>query len=114
MLEKLPFYIEDFLRNLLAKVYNYRVFSISKPNLEVDVALGSFNEIKLVGEIKWRKNISYKQIKEIERKLEKFKDAKKVLIVINKEELDYYPENIEVLDAKDIVSLVTSKQRNPT
>ena len=106
LLEKIPFYVEDFFRNLLAKIYNYRIFIINRPNLEIDIVLGDFKRIKLVGEVKWRENIDKREILVMDKKLEKFGKAKKILIVPNKNNLDTFPEKTEVYDVRDIINLL--------
>ncbi|RLE78423.1 MAG: hypothetical protein DRJ52_10520 [Thermoprotei archaeon] len=102
-LEKIPFYVEDFFRNLFAKLTEYRIFVMRKPELEVDAILGKFQQAKVVIEVKWRKGLSRSEVVKIEEKLSKFKGVKKVLIVPDKSEVEYTPAKIEVMDINDIL-----------
>jgi len=106
LLEKMPFYVEDFFRNLFSKIFNQRIFIINKPDLEIDIVLGDFKRIKLVGEVKWKEKVDRKEIFEVENKLNMFKDARKILIVPEKSCLETFPTSLEVFDVNDIISLL--------
>ncbi len=110
---KIPFYVEDFFRELLAKLFDCNIVMIRKPQLEIDIALTKFKRLFLVGEVKWKNNISEKEIKNVEEKLNKFKDAKKILIVPSKESLEVEPEKVEVWDVKEVVSAVSRYYKEP-
>jgi len=112
LLERIPFYVEDFFRNLFSKIFNQRIFIINEPNLEIDIVLGDFRKIKLVGEVKWKEKVNRKEIFEIENKLNTFKDARKILIVPEKSCLETFPSSLEVFDVNDIISLVKEKFLN--
>lgn len=109
--EKTPLHVEDFFRELFSKIFNKRIFSINKPDMEIDIALGDFKKLKIVGEVKWKKRISKKEIKLMERKLNKFENCRKILIVPNKKILENLPKKIEVLDVKKILEII-SKHSN--
>ena len=99
-----PRYIEDFVRVFLAKQWSLSPKKIVSPNLEVDIALTRFKKLEIVGEVKWKKKISRKEVMHIEEKLTEF-SCRKILVVPNKKSLEFTPNNIEVLTAKDLVRL---------
>ena len=98
IIEKIPMHVEDFLRELLGKIFGMRVFLINKPNMEVDIALARFKKLKIVGEVKWKKKVSGAEIKKIEEKLGKFKGCRKILVVPFRDVVEKEPEGIEVWD----------------
>jgi len=81
--EKIPFHVERFVESLAAKVYGMVPVRIDDP--EIDLALTSFNKLRIVGEVKWKK-VSQSEVKEVEKKLGQF-DAKRLLVVPDKEGL---------------------------
>ncbi len=110
--EKIPKHVEMFIRNLLAKIFGKGVAMYQKADREVDILLLDFNRIFLVGEVKWKKNITRKDVKKAEKNLEHFR-AKKVLIVPDKTTLEYYPENLEVWDVSDLIEKCGGRDLNP-
>ena len=103
--EKLPKHIEAFFRDLLAKLFKKRCFIISKPGFEVDIVLGDFKKLSLVAEVKWKKEITKKELENIEEKLNKF-NCKKLLIVPDKKIVKKKLKNIEIWDVNDILKLI--------
>lgn len=81
--EKIPRHVEQFFRNLLAKIYGMEHKIIEEKDLEIDIALFEFKKLKIIGEVKWKDFISKKEIKKIEEKMNRF-SAKKILIVPEK------------------------------
>lgn len=104
--EKLPKYVEFFIRDLFSKIYKKRVFIINRPDLEIDIALGDFQKINLVVEVKWGKSINMKEIRKIEEKLNKFQNTKKILFVPDKRKIKVKIKNIEVWDITDVLKLI--------
>ena len=105
-IEKIPFHVEDFFRNLLSKIFEMRVFMINKPDLQIDLVFGDFKKLKIIGEVKWKKNIYRKEIKILEEKLGRFKECRKLLVVPSIDYLEYIPEDIEVWDVNRILQEV--------
>ena len=101
--EKIPMHVEDFIRELLGKIFGMRTFIINKPNMEVEIALARFKKLKIVGEVKWKKKVSKSEIKEIEEKLEKFKGCRKILVVPSEDAVEKEPEGVEVWDVGKIL-----------
>ena len=101
--EKIPMHVEDFIRELLGKIFGMRTFIINKPNMEVEIALARFKKLKIVGEVKWKKKVSKSEIKEIEEKLEKFKGCRKILVVPSEDAVEKEPKGIEVWDTGKIL-----------
>jgi len=96
-------HVEDFIRELLGKIFRMRTFIINKPNMEVEIALARFKKLKIVGEVKWKRRVSKAEIKEIEEKLEKFKGCRKILVVPSEDVVEKEPEGIEVWDTGKIL-----------
>lgn len=94
---KLPFHVEDFLAQLLAKLKHLQFTKIQNP--EIDIALTKFKKLELVGEVKWRKDEKNKEDK-IAQKLNEFNAKEK--IVISKSEIK---SKIMQLELKDIIEL---------
>ena len=103
--EKLPRYVEDFFRELLACLYGKRKFIISKPDTEIDIVLGDFNRIWLVGEVKWKERIGEAEIKNIERKLSPY-NCRRVLIVPDKGKIKKKLKEVELLDVSDVMRML--------
>jgi len=101
--EKIPMHVEDFIRELLGKIFGMRTFIINKPNMEVEIALARFKKLKIVGEVKWKRRVSKAEIKEIEEKLEKFKGCRKILVVPSEDAVEKEPKGIEVWDTGKIL-----------
>ena len=110
--EKLPFYIEDFIRNLLAKTFNLKIFMIRKPDLEVDIALGDFRKLKLIGEVKWRRKIKREELRRIEENLNKFHNVRKILVTPDKSDIEIRSKDIEIWDTGDLLSLARLSTKN--
>jgi len=54
---------------------------IIEKDYDIDIVLKSFQKIKVVTEVKWKKFISRREIYRIEENLNKFRQARKILIV---------------------------------
>lgn len=103
---KIPFHVEQFFRSLLSKIFGLQPQLIEEKDFELDLALFKFNDLKLIGEVKWRDYVSIGEIKSIEDKMVRFKDVRKILIVPNENVLERFPEGIEVWDVDTILKLV--------
>lgn len=100
--EIIPRHMEKFVWDLLAHKYGLKKVKIFDP--EIDIALKRFDKLVVVGEVKWRKNISKSEIKKMQEKLSKF-DCKKIIVVQNKNRLYIEDGDIEIIDANDIVKM---------
>lgn len=107
---KIPHYVEQFIMNLLSKIFGLWPEKIIEKEYEVDIALVDFKKLKAVVEVKWRKNITNEVLKEVERKLEKY-NCRKILIVPNKEELPSSSEKLEIWDVKKILEIIQGKTK---
>ncbi len=99
---KLPFHIEQFFEKLLAKMYGLKPIKILDP--EIDIALTKFNKLYLVGEVKWRRELTSSEIKKIEEKFRKIKAKEKLLIVPDKTTLSKEPKGISTVDIDDFLN----------
>lgn len=100
---KMPSHIEQFIGNLLSKIFGlYREKIIGK-DYEVDIALTDFKKLKVVAEVKWRRELDEGELRRVEEVLGKFK-CRKVLIVPERDMVRREPKDIEVWDVKTIIS----------
>jgi hypothetical protein len=107
---KIPHYVEQFIMNLLSKIFGLWPEKIIEKEYEIDIALVDFKKLKVVVEVKWRKNITSEVLKEVERKLEKY-NCRKILIVPNEEELPSSSEKLEIWDVKKILEIIQGKTK---
>jgi hypothetical protein len=103
--ERIPKYMEWFFEDLLVKIFGLQPVKIAKPELEVDIALREHKKIKVVAEVKWKKDIDNRDVRSVEEKLSKF-DAKRILIVPSKDFLNRLPEGAEVWDWQDFLKMI--------
>jgi len=107
---KIPHYVEQFIMNLLSKIFGLWPEKIIEKEYKVDIALVDFKKLKAVVEVKWRKNITNEVLKEVERKLEKY-NCRKIFIVPNKVELPASSEKLEIWDVKKILEIIQGKTK---
>ena len=98
--------MEIFFRALLAKMFNKNPVLYLIKEYDINIMLLDFEKIYLVAEVKWGK-VSKREIKEIEERLSKFQ-CRRVLIVSDKKDLEYCPENIELWDVENILTQLQS------
>lgn len=98
--ERVPVYMEWFFEELLSRTFSMQPVKISKPDLEVDIALREHMKVKVVAEVKWKKNVNGEEVDRIEEKLARFREARKILIVPSEDVLKRTPKNVEVWDWK--------------
>ncbi len=103
---EISYYVEKFFRDLLSKLFGMRPVSINLPDLEIDIALVEFQKLKVIGEVKWVKNLDRDDLEKIEENLGKFKDCRKILIIPDENILPYEPKGIEVWDVRKILELL--------
>ncbi|MFW6194470.1 MAG: hypothetical protein ACOC5L_03015 [Halobacteriota archaeon] len=101
----IPRHVEQFYRNLLAKIFGLRKGVAITNDLEVDIVLTDFKKIKVVAEVKWKKSVSRTEISRVEENLNKF-DARKILIVPHKQIIEREPEGVEVWDIQRVIKAV--------
>ena len=94
----LPLHVEQFFRNLLAKLYDMIPAKILEKDYDVDIVLLDYRRIKLVGEVKWKEYIERRELAKTELVLSKFATAKKIIVVPDSSALPYTPEKVEVWD----------------
>ncbi|MEM0083837.1 MAG: AAA family ATPase [Candidatus Methanomethylicia archaeon] len=103
---KIPIHVEQFFRSLLSKIFGLQPQLIEEKDFELDLALFKFNDLELIGEVKWRDYVSVGEVKSIEDKMGRFKGVKKILIVPNEKVLEKVPEGIEVWDVDTLLRFV--------
>jgi len=85
---------------------------IRKPDLEVDIALGDFRKLKLIGEVKWRRKIKREELRRIEENLNKFHNVRKILVTPDKSDIEIRSKDIEIWDTGDLLSLARLSTKN--
>jgi len=105
VVQKLPFHIQWFVRDLLSKCLGLLPRIIEEKGVEVDVALFEFENLRAVAEVKWKEFLDAGEIRSIEEKLSRF-SARKILVVPDKGNIEGEPKGIETLDVKDMLDLV--------
>ena len=108
--EKIPFHVEQFFRNLLAKIFGLGNEIISERDYEVDIALTDFKKLKVVCEVKWKNRIAKRELARIESILNRF-SCRRILIVPDKRLVEKEPEGIEVWDPKTILEEVKARNK---
>ncbi len=103
LVEKMPFYVEDFFRHLFARMFKLRTFMIRRADMEMDIVLGDFRKVKIVGEVKWKKRVGRDEIRKISEKFQKFRDSRKILIVPDDSCVERVPDDVEIWDVERIL-----------
>ena len=60
--ERMPIHVEDFFRELFSKIFGLKAGKIIERDHEIDIVLYSFKRMKYIGEVKWRRKISEREI----------------------------------------------------
>ena len=110
-LERIPFHVEQFFRNLLSKLFGLWSEIISKPEYEIDIALTDFKKLKVIAEVKWKNRVNKKEIEKIEEVFSNF-DCRKILIVPDRKALEKEPKGIEVWDVRTILTKIKNISKN--
>ncbi len=102
--ERMPHHIEQFMANLLAKTLGlYREKTVEK-GWEVDIALTDYQRLRVIAEVKWKISPIAREIQRIEEELSKYR-CQKILIVPNKEIIDYRIKDIDLGDVNTILNI---------
>ncbi len=100
--QRKPLLIERFVERLLAETWGLKPVKIMEPE-EIDIALVEYKKLKIVGEVKWKNNLTRSEIKRIESKLHHYPEAEKILIVPDE---TIIPEtSLKILDTKKMIEL---------
>ncbi len=67
---RLPYLIERFVEKFMAEYFGMNPAKIIDP--EIDVALVRFKKLSIVAEVKWKKELTKKEMRKVETKLENF------------------------------------------
>jgi len=106
-LAKLPLHVEQFFRNLLSKLFGLKKGMAVEKEYDVDIVLQSFRKISLVAEVKWKKSVSRQEVRRLEERFQKYRGARKILIVPEENVPETEPEEIEVWDSNRVVEEVS-------
>ncbi len=105
---RVSFLVEQFVERLLSELWRLRPVKVMEP--EVDIALVDYKRLKVVGEVKWKKRVTQKEVREVEEKLSKFNVQRKILIV-PEEDIVEGETDLEVWDVEKM-SQEASKAHN--
>jgi hypothetical protein len=98
---KVSFYIERFISDLISENKGLSKIRYNYPNKEIDIVLKKFTILDTIGSVKW-KDISKVDLKEVERNLDIKENVKnKFLFVKNKNKINKY-KNIVIYEPKDL------------
>ncbi|MGC8576429.1 MAG: hypothetical protein ACP5M7_00260 [Thermoproteota archaeon] len=109
--EKIPHYVEQFMTKLLSKMMGFWAEKIVERDYEIDVALTDFKKLKAVAEIKWKKELTNKELMRIEEKFEKY-NCRKILIIPDVSTLPRQPRELEVWDVDTIWRYILKNKIN--
>lgn len=98
--KKIPYLIEDAVREHLAKKEGMEEAVIQSSDMDMDVCLLKFNKPKVIGEIKWRTQIRSKDLSRAEDVLSRFDADRKFFFVPDKR--DVSSDVLEVMDVTDL------------
>jgi len=76
---RISFYVEQFAERLLSELWGLKPVKILEP--EIDIALTEYKRLKVVGEVKWKKRVTQKELRKTEEKLDHLNAERKILIV---------------------------------
>lgn len=107
--EKVPRHVEQFFRRLLAKLFGMQSCLIKEKSLEIDIVLAEFQRLRVVGEVKWKDKVTRREIKEIDEKLSRFRNCKKIVVVPSLNVLECEPKNAEVWDVDRVMECVRAE-----
>ncbi len=96
--EKLPLYVEYFVRELFAKVYGLRVKIPRSP--DVDFMLSMFSRPLMAGEVRWRHSMPESELSLVEER--PATKARRILVVPSVKALTRRPRGVEVLDRRSL------------
>ena len=103
--------IQDFFGELFAQLYNGRKEYFVTADTEIDFMITSRNKLILICEVKWGE-YSQEDIQKFKLKTSNY-TAKKLIIVKNKKShMNDKEDEIEILDAKDIIEIVSNGKVN--
>ncbi len=104
--ERIPIHIEDFLRNLLAKIHGLKPGKIVEKDYEIDIALYTHKKLKLVAEVKWKKEVNRREVAKINNTLTQY-DCEKLLITQDKTKIQGEIDPIiQTIDVENLPELI--------
>jgi len=113
--EKLPLYVEGFMRSLMEEIFSLPAGTFIKKEREIDIVLG-LRRPEIFVEVKWRKLLDRNEIRKVEENMKYVEKVigrprKKILIVPDSTDV---PDTIlEVWDVEKIINIVTGASENP-
>ncbi len=102
--EVFPILMEDVIREFLAKKHGLAEAVIETPDDDVDVCLLKFKKPEIIGEVKWKKKVTGRDIARAEEVLSRIDAKKRFIFVPDKSKVD--SELLEVMDVTDLVESV--------
>lgn len=113
LLERVPFYLEDFFRELLSEIFGLKPCIVNLPDIQIDGVFLEFQKPKVVMEVKWKEKVKKDEISKIERKFSRFKDCRKILIVPYEDSIRFQT-SLEVWDIERVLMEAKSVYNIPS
>lgn len=98
----LPVLMEDAVRGYLAKMHGLTEAVMETPRDDVDVCLLKFKKPEMVGEVKWKKNVTKGDIARAEEVLSRIEAKKRFIFVPDKDGIG--SDLLEVMDVTDLMA----------
>ncbi|MBS3789924.1 MAG: ATP-binding protein [Candidatus Thermoplasmatota archaeon] len=96
----MPHLVEDQIREHLAKKNGLTEGIIEKPEHDVDVCLLRFQKPQIIGEVKWKDEISQSDVQRAEEVLTQYEVDKRFLFVPDEEKVE--SDELEINDIEDL------------
>ncbi|MBS3782247.1 MAG: ATP-binding protein [Candidatus Thermoplasmatota archaeon] len=96
----MPHLVEDQIREHLAKKNGLTEGIIEKPEHDVDVCLLRFQKPQIIGEVKWKDEISQSDVQRAEEVLTQYEVDKRFLFVPDEEKVE--SDELEIKDIEDL------------
>ncbi len=100
--------IQNFIADLFASVHKGKKEYYATPSNELDFIVTVRNKPILIGEVKWGK-YDYSDIRKFSEKASSVYDDVKKIFVTSKKRQTNDIENVKIMDAEDILSLIRTK-----
>lgn len=98
--EIMPRVVEDKIREYFSWKYGMKAYIYEVGDFEIDALYAKFKKPEIALEVKWKKNISKRELRFVEEKLCKIDIGEKILFVPDKGDLK--SDKIRILDVRDI------------
>lgn len=103
--EKLPMHVEQFFQSLMESIFGYSKEVIVEDDYEIDIVLKDFDEIKVLGEVKWQEKVTEGDIERVEEVMSDF-SCQKILLVPSEGVMEDRTSELEVWTVEDVLERI--------